>query len=193
MSTNSLISKKTFMLAATAFVGIVAGFSGMALVYKKADSKLASINQPINWNPPGLGKHLMPVRTQVILPESLPENDSAEVEITGYVTVNQPIDGDLHFDWILPEGVQVIEGQTSDSWQNVLPGQTLATKLYVTGFSKAENRILTLEAYAMVDSKRLGNTATVSSRPEDSMEYIAPLKAESRRAFDEENKKATSN
>jgi hypothetical protein len=180
---------KILVVTVSATCGLLAGYGFMSVTATTSgESQLASLAKAPKWQPLELGKHLAPVRVQILPPTVLPDRNDQEVEITGYVTLSQEAQGDVHYQWILPEGTSLVSGMASDSWFNVKPGQTAITKISVTGFSKEDRRVLSLEAFTQIGNNRLGNSAVVSSRPEDSMEYIAPAKMKSRQAFDMNNK-----
>lgn len=177
----SAITIKKYLLCLVPVVGLAVGYGLMSLSHRStAQRHVASLPMP------GLGKHLAPVRVQILAPDVLPDYDEQEVEITGYVTVNQVTPGELEYEWILPEGVELVAGIPSDVWASVRPGQTAVTKISVRGFSKEKRRTLTLESFARIGNVRVGNTAVISSRPEDSMEFIAPEKMKSREDFEAE-------
>ena len=190
MSNNPVKTTTKILVASlSAACGLIMGYGFMSLTtMKSADRHTASLGVGPKWEPAGLGKHLAPVRVQIQTPAVLLDHDEQEVEITGYVTLSQEAQGDVHYEWLLPEGVSLVDGILSDSWANMHPGQTAVSKISVTGFSKEQRRILSLEASTQIGTNRLGNTAVVSSRPEDSMEYIAPAKMKSRQAFDVQSK-----
>ncbi len=189
MPTSPLI-KRSLTIFTLVLAGVGGGYALMASLDASPRRAIASIDEPLKWQPPGLGKHLAPVRVQIILPEVLPENNEQEVEIKGYVSLSQEIQGNVDYNWILPEGVEVVSGQRSDAWTNMRPGQTAVAKIAVTGFSREQRKILAFEASTQVQDHRLGNTSIVSSRPEDSMEFIAPQKMKARKQFDEKVEKS---
>lgn len=163
-------------------LGIIIGAGSMQAYNKLANNSdkkkrhLASekkVNLPIE-----MGKHLAVVNVQ-IQSDDVPNSENDELTLTGLITLNQPIDSDLYFKWALPEDVTVIAGQQEDSFANVKNGQTVKTKITLTGFSKESLKLVSLHGFVQKGDQQFGNTAIVTSRPEDSMEYIAPDMAQS--------------
>jgi hypothetical protein len=120
-----------------------------------------------------MGKHLAPVTVQIDPDARIPDNDEQEMKITGYVTINTAVDGDVNYEWDLPEGVTRVSGDLKGSFTNMKPGETAAVAIYVTGFSKEDLKQIVLISKIKHGGDILGHSALISSRPEDSMEYIA--------------------
>jgi Cu/Ag efflux pump CusA len=97
-----------------------------------------------------------------------------EMLIVGHISVNAPIDSDLSYAWTLPEGVSVVEGVVSDQLANVGPGQTVELKITVIGFSKEHQSQVSLKASVQKGRMEMGDSALISSRPEDNWEAVAP-------------------
>ncbi len=164
-------------LIAVTVVGLLIGISGMALqneVNRKPSSTTAA-----KWTPAPLGKHLAPVKVEIQSLENIPTSGSEEVQLVGRLFINQEINGDLSFSWTLPEDVQVVEGQLSDSYSNVQVGQIVEVKLTVTGFNSEKQRIVSLQAWAQKGESRVGNSAIAVSRPQDTWEAVAAEMQES--------------
>lgn len=185
MSTGSL--KKAFTLIAGTLCGLSVGYGFRHFISATPQRLTASQGEASSWNPAEVEKHLAPVRVQILAPQGLPANDEQEVQLDGYVTLNQEASADLEYQWILPPGASLVEGSLSDGWSGVQRGQTAVTRLRLIGFSRAENKIITLEAHSRFGARRIGNTAVMASRPEDTMESIAPAKMRARQKFNQEN------
>jgi hypothetical protein len=75
--------------------------------------------------------------------------------------------------------IPVESGFVNQEWGEIKAGQTVTAKLTVTGFSKLQNSIVSVQAITNNKGQQLSASALISSRPEDSLEYIAPdLQAE---------------
>ncbi len=136
---------------------------------KKQDRKIASEIY--------VGKALSPISVRLISPDDIPDNNYEEIEIRALIVKRADNLGQIRYTWHLPEGVVA-----SESLDGFLPddlkGETHELVLHVRGFSKLEKKEISLEASAQRSDMRLGNSALISSRPEDSMEFIAPIMAE---------------
>lgn len=156
--------------------GLIIGISGAAYVKDKAKGQRqpASVSGKKIWMPTPLGKHLALLKVEITSPELIPESGPDEVTLVGRILVNQELQGDLSYSWSVPEDVQVLEGQISDSFANVKNGQIVEVKLIVSGFNKEKQRLISLQASGRKGEEILGNSAVVSSRPEDTWEAVAP-------------------
>jgi hypothetical protein len=164
-------------LIAITVAGLLIGISGMALqdeVKRKPSSATTA-----KWTPAPLGKHLAPVKVEIQKIESIPTSGNEEVQLVGRLFINQDISSDLSFTWTLPEEVQVVEGQLSDSLPNVQAGQIVEVRLTVTGFNSEKQRMISLQAWAQKGDSRIGNSAITVSRPQDTWEAVAAEMQES--------------
>lgn len=172
------INFKTKIIA-TCILGVVLGFSSRYLLAENKQRGPASVELP-KLMPLKIGKHLAVLTAEIKTPTEIPAKDDQEVQLIGYISVQQNLEGDLHYEWNLPEGVSVVEGQLSDDLHNVVAGQTVKVHLNVTGFSKESQKLITLQASALKGKLQFGNSAVISSRSEDTWESIAPqMKEES--------------
>jgi hypothetical protein len=119
-------------------------------------------------------KHQAPVNVQIDSKTRIPEYDHQELTITGYVTLNKDVSGEVRYVWEIPEGTNLVSGDESGSWTDLKAGQTAAVVIHVTGFSKESLKHIILKASVKKGTLDVGHSALMSSRPEDSMEYIAP-------------------
>lgn len=186
MSTKSL---KTFTSYLTLVVGgLIVGFGFMTMMDENSPARrTASLDDRDRWQTPLIGKQLAPLRVHINLPTTLPERDSEALEVIGYVNVSQETTGDIQYRWTLPEGTTIVDGHESDGIKGARPGQTIPIKISLLGFSREQRKTLALEASAFVGTRRMGNSAVVSSRPEDSMEFVAREKMRSKEEFDKAN------
>ncbi|MBO9667660.1 MAG: hypothetical protein J7501_12705 [Bdellovibrio sp.] len=160
--------KRTIVLPALA---LILGFSGMA--FYKTQARNPASTSP-RWVPQEYGKHLVPVKITLVPPAEIPVSNEEEVTLRGRINVSSSIDSDLAFSWTLPPGVSVVEGVLTDELPNVQAGQTVEVKIVVTGFSKEEQKYISLQASVMKGRLHLGASSVISSRPEDTWESIAP-------------------
>lgn len=175
------------------FLGIIFGISGAAFFSEKSKSRnpASSLEGNPLWVPAPIGKHLALLKVEIGKPEHIPESGAnEEITLVGKILVSQKIQSDLSYSWTLPEDVQVIEGQTSDSLSNVQTGQIVEVKLTVAGFNKEKQRLISLQASSKGGTETLGGSAVVASRPEDTWEAVAP---EMKKSADEQLAPSKSN
>lgn len=183
MSTSTL--KKVVASLALVVGGLILGFSFMTVTNKKSAARgLAALNLKQNWQTPMLGKHLAPLRVHINLPAEIPEYDSQVLTIVGYVNLSQVTNGNIQYKWVLPAGARMVSGQQEGQLVGIRPGQTVPLQISLIGFSKEQRKLLSLDAIAIVGKNQMTNGTVVSSRPEESMEFIAREKMKSREEFD---------
>ncbi|HEX7675572.1 MAG TPA: hypothetical protein VF412_15455 [Bdellovibrio sp.] len=119
-------------------------------------------------------KHLQAIKVQIEKPKSIPESGDEEVTLVGKISVHQKIEGDITYNWVLPEGVENVEGEISDGITGIEPGKDVEVKIVVTGFNKEKQSLIALQASVPYGNSRLGNATIISSRPEDTWESVAP-------------------
>ncbi len=138
---------------------------------------------------PGLAqtqsKHLSAISVRLEAPAKIPEDSQDQnVELYATVTLNQGPSQDIDLEWTLPEDVKLILGNKTAKITNAQPGQIYQVSIVVAGFDKTDKKVISLSASADRNGVRLGNSSLVSSRPEDSLEFIAPSMAEAAAEID---------
>lgn len=78
----------------------------------------------------------------------------------------------ITYSWVLPQDVEVIEGQQHDVLGNFVAGETRSYTLKVKGFSKQLKKYVSFEIQGEHDQKQIRREVLISSRIEDSMEYL---------------------
>lgn len=177
---------RTRLILLACFVCAGVGFLSMALVDKVSPRRGVASEK---WRPPAIGKHLAPVTVQISAP-ALPDRDNQEIELVGYVTLNQQIEGDVNYQWSLPAGVTLVDGFLNDGWAHVRDGETIETKISVVGFSKESAKSIALEGFVQIGQNKMGNTTVLASRPEDAMESVAPKMMEIKQQDEESSGKS---
>lgn len=119
-----------------------------------------------------MGKSLSFVNVQLEAPE-IPENPNDLTEISGYITLLKSSNSSIKYQWLLPEGVQIVEGDLEGQLDSVVVEEPVEVVIVVKGYSSYEKKLVTLTAGTLVGDTPVSNVALISSRPEDSHEYIA--------------------
>jgi len=167
------IKSNTIKIAICFAVGLVCGTVTKALL-SSPERQVASPALATKWMPSEHNKSLAPLKVEISKLEFTPETDEASVEIVGHLTLSQAMGHQIDYTWNLPEGVSLLEGQMSDSLQGMVKGQTAELKIVVSGFSKLQQRAITLSASSLMGDQRIGNSDILVSRPEDTLEAAAP-------------------
>jgi hypothetical protein len=122
----------------------------------------------------GLGKQMSGLTVQIVPPDQIPESEYDEVALTGFITLNNNFQSDLDYKWELPSGVTLVAGNLTGSLQGLKAGDSTQLEIRVKGFSREFNRHILLFGKVIHGQDELSHSALVASRPEDSLEYIAP-------------------
>lgn len=121
-------------------------------------------------------KHLMPVTISIVPSEEIPEGPNEIVTVKGQLKTPFDDFGSIHYEWVLTDGVELLKGQLKGQIQNPVAGHVYELELILKNFDKQHRKELNLQAYVVdPDGLRLGNSAIITSRPEDSMEHLAPV------------------
>lgn len=119
-----------------------------------------------------LGKQLSFVNVQLEFLNLANDNEDVS-EIKAYVTLLKSSNNEISYKWNLPEGVFVVSGSAEGSLTNIDIEAPQELVLKVTGFSKMDKKLISLSANTMIGESAFGNVGLISSRPEDSYEFIA--------------------
>jgi hypothetical protein len=80
--------------------------------------------------------------------------------------------GTLNYSWTLPEDVQVLEGTTNDLLGEFKAGEIKEFVLKVKGFSKQLKKYVSFEIKGDYNQQLIRREILISSRVEDSFEYL---------------------
>lgn len=112
---------------------------------------------------------------QIYTDIEIPEYDEDVLEFIAEVQLNrQKGPSSLNYHWLLDPGVEIVEGKVEDQLWAIEPGEIRTVRLKVKGFSKEHSRNVTLSASIEDAEMKIGNVASIHSRPEDSFEFVAP-------------------
>lgn len=173
-------------LIVTTVCGISFGAIGMHFYAQHQENgfrDLASIGPSLDKLPGAAliqSKHLALISVRLEAPQEIPVDSQDSVELNGTVTLNHSGGSqDVQIDWNLPEDVRVLRGEVHFQISQMLPGKTYPVSLLVQGFNKTDKKVISVSASTFRNGLKIGNSSLVSSRPEDSMEFIAPKMSES--------------
>lgn len=166
------------------FVIVFAAMFGLG--YGSADYFIFKGSESMNQSPSltsllfnaKMGKSLSFVNVQLEAPE-IPENPNDLTEISGYITLLKSSNSAIKYQWLLPEGVQVVEGDLEGQLDSVVVEEPVEVVIVVKGYSSYEKKLVTLTAGTLVGDTPVSNVALISSRPEDSQEFIAKQRFDS--------------
>tara|TARA_B110001454_G_scaffold218991_1_gene249054 strand:- start:95828 stop:96451 length:624 start_codon:yes stop_codon:yes gene_type:complete len=128
-----------------------------------------------------MGKSLSFVNVQLEAPD-IADNPNDETEITGYITLLKSSNNVVTYQWLLPEGVSIVDGDIEGQLEGVYAEEPVEVSIIVKGYSNNEKKLVTLTAGTVIGDTPVSNVALISSRPEDSQEFIAKQKFEASNA-----------
>lgn len=182
------MSRYVLKSSVVTIAGLAMGYFG-TLVYKnyQADqnpnrfiasapmAKLASIQN---------AQQLFEIRSRTVsVAQTQDETSTVKVVITPYDNYNN----ELNFNWELPEDVRVISGEVQGTIQKFEKHKPIELTLDVTGFSKEKRNYISFKISGMLNHLPVSQDILVTSRPEDSFEYLVQKNAE----IEEKTKKST--
>ncbi|MGE0632785.1 MAG: hypothetical protein AB7O96_10270 [Pseudobdellovibrionaceae bacterium] len=98
-------------------------------------------------------------------------SETTEVKLTARIVHIRSGSREVHYKWILPEGVKVVDGDLEDSWANVPAGKALNVDISVSGFDPGENQHVVLQAWYVDQGARFGGASIFVTKPEETLEY----------------------
>ena len=173
MSNITLIQR----VVVTSFVGLGLGIFTMSKIAPQrntAQRGIASLSTPELYveKPTFSGKHLALIQVSLEAPFGIPADASESVQLVGWVRMNRDLGAQAHYRWELPSNVTVIEGETEGTWTQVKAGDALKVTLSVTGFSQEDLQMISLHGFTKSGDAEFGNTALITSRPQDAYELV---------------------
>lgn len=118
------------------------------------------------------GKSLAAIQIDLRAPAGIPEFETDEITLVGSVRLNQSFAGELHLNWELPDDVQIITGEEKTIYEELEKGEVIQTQITLRGFSREHLKLIGLHAAIHNEETSYGNTALMTSRPEDSYELV---------------------
>lgn len=164
--------KLTLIFSSLFVLGFVSAWSVSYFLNPK--SALPGKNQQLSFI--RIEKHLTPVLVSIQGPEVFPDNEDEPVLVRGVIRTPYPDFAQLQYQWTLPEDVDLLKGHVSGEIQNPVVNQSYEIELLVKGFNSLQRKELTLfvSTYDKAGMK-IGNSSIITSRPEDSLEHLAPV------------------
>lgn len=106
-------------------------------------------------------------------PNGIAISPDDEVLLTGAIRPAQDFEGPIRFHWELPQGTHIVQGQASGEWIERNEHGVYEVSLVLKGFSQEEFKLVALHGFVDDVSGRLGNSAVITSRPDDSYDMLA--------------------
>ncbi len=78
----------------------------------------------------------------------------------------------LVYTWNLPNDITLVEGKLTEDLGDFSANQTREFMISVRGFSKQQKKFVSFEIKGQLESRSINREILISSRPEDSFEYL---------------------
>ncbi len=118
--------------------------------------------------------------------ESIAKKSDEESIINVKIEAFKTLPEGLSFVWNVPDTVTVVEGELNGPLTGFSAKETKEFRLKVKGYSKEVRNFISFTIKGDLDGKTVARDVLVSSRPEDSFEYVVQEK-EKERAIDKKS------
>lgn len=154
-------------------IGSISGYSVMKYVTKSPDL-LSAQNRFVASVPIAkIGQeHIARVLFDLQLETELAKSESNVSTIKVKLEALKNFDNGLSYSWNIPTGVNMIEGPMQDQVGAMKAGEIKYFTLKVNGFSKELKKYLSFEVKGNTNQHSVRRELLVSSRVEDSLEYL---------------------
>lgn len=121
-------------------------------------------------------KHLRPLVATIQGPEVFPNDPEEVVTLKATIRTSNADFSSVKYEWILPDDVEVVKGYVSSDIASPVANQNYEAEIIVKGFNSLDRKDISI-IVSTLDKQglKIGNSAVITSRPEDSMEHLAPL------------------
>jgi hypothetical protein len=147
--------------------GMVSGaFTWGYLFNKKSErhpTNLGPITKMNSFNGKISGKANALLNVKVTAPNGVPESDTQELVLNAEVFLNGAAGEEIVYNWALPEDAKIVQGQISDSWIGVQPGQTANAEIRLLNVSKESAKVVTFHVSTVTKGARMGGLDTFST------------------------------
>lgn len=173
---GSMPRKLVFLFSLILLFG--SGWFVASVVDKKNSTaqNLQSLNRVKAQSTIMMEKHLMPVTVSIVALEEIPEGPGELISIKGQIKTPFDDFNSIQYQWNLDQDVELVKGQLKNEILNPIAGHVYEVELVLRNFDKQYRKELNLQAYVIdPEGVKLGNSTIITSRPEDSMEHLAPM------------------
>lgn len=108
------------------------------------------------------------------------EKDISTVQVS--IDAFKPLPAGLSFSWNLPDDVSIVEGTQQGFLTEFSANQIQTLVLKIKGYNKTKKSFLSFSLTGSIDNVSLHREALLSSRPEDSFEYVVQQYEKSKQA-----------
>lgn len=160
------ILKSTFIIS----FGAVVGYSSVKYLSRPNENNrgLASMT----FSKLGTEQYAKTLFDIKIINESLAKNSDEESSLLVTIEAYKSLPTGLEYTWNLPDTVTLIQGQLTGTVDNFSARETKEFRIKVKGYSKEVRNYVSFTLKGHLENKQIERDVLVSSRPEDSFEYV---------------------
>lgn len=114
-----------------------------------------------------------PLQLNIIPSQTKYDDPSLDITLTGKATTNQDFQT-LNVDWVLPQEIEVVQGNISSVFENVKSGTTVSSEIVVR-FKSTQWKVI-LSVYELKDGAKVGSTQILTP-PDSELGKAQPVKA----------------
>jgi hypothetical protein len=147
--------------------GIISGaFTWGYLFNKKSErhmTNLGPVTKMKSFNANVSGKAMALIKVKVTAPNGVPESDTQELVLNAEVFVNGQPGDEIAYNWALPEDAKIVQGQISDTWTGIQPGQTAKAEIRLLNVSKESAKVVTFHVSTVTNGARMAGLDSFST------------------------------
>lgn len=102
----------------------------------------------------------------------IPAEDHEVAELRVSVRAQKDFPAPLQVSWDLPSEVEIVEGRASTEHPAPKAGEVIELSVKLKGFSREARRLVGVQALVNVEGAEMGNSAVITSLPEESFEML---------------------
>lgn len=162
----SNVLKSVFVMA----VGVLAGYSAMKYSQQPLSQNRSMASVAIaKMGQEQMARQYFELQTDL---SQIAKNESDVSEIKITLTALKSLNAGLNYQWVLPQGVNLLQGPLQEQLPALQAGESKILSIKVNGFSKEFRKYLSLEIKGNANQFPVRQEVLVSSRIEDSLEYL---------------------
>lgn len=111
-----------------------------------------------------VGKPQRTLDIAIVAVNGVPKSNEQELILRADVTLYQSLGNEIEYNWVLPAGATLVDGNLNDVWQNLKAGQTASSEISLLNVSSAEPKTIIFQAFGTRDGVKIGGSAAFSTK-----------------------------
>ncbi|MFP5518295.1 MAG: hypothetical protein ACLGGX_00200 [Bdellovibrionia bacterium] len=156
--------KSSLFFAFLIFFGFaIGGFSSGYFVTQSNPKSFASSINKKDQQKQVVAKYGVPLLVYIQSSQPVPQDDAEDFLVYGQFTVGPQLSSTANFEWVIPEGVQVIEGVVSGTYVRGHREKTVNIPLKIRGFKQGDLKFLVFKVSIEGENGWVKNSASFAS------------------------------